>query len=470
MLRQLLLVTLFASGFTAGFSQSNSITIELKTDTIQQVLFAKYLLDNLYVVDTLLPDESNKFVINQKDTLNEGIYALAFNVNGGNSILQFCLDNSVDNYSLFIEDVAKPQTTSTIKGSEIAQSLNEYMFFLRERSIEASQIPEDENKQEKLNKLTKQVNGFQRDFVERYKGTLPGAFVGASLPIEIPDFEDIEDEKERGVARWWYNKQHYFDFVDLKDDRLLYTPFLYKKINDFIDNLTSPAPDSINASLKFILDKMDPESDMFRAYLSTYLTKYATSKIVGYDAVYVFLAEEYYEKGYAYWVDEEKLAKIVDEAKKMKPTLMGKLAPDIILQDKEGKKMSLHEFESEYTILLFWAPDCGHCKKSMPDIIEFYNKFKDKGVEILGICTKFYKDAESCWEFVEEKEIDIWLNTMDPYHQSRYKILYNINSTPQIFILDKDKNILVKRIGSEQLEEVMENILKNDAAKKSEKI
>ncbi len=59
---------------------------------------------------------------------------------------------------------------------------------------------------------------------------------------------------------------------------------------------------------------------------------------------------------------------------------------------------------------------------------------------------------------------------MDPYHQSRYKILYNINSTPQIFILDKDKNILVKRIGSEQLEEVMENILKNDAAKKKEKI
>jgi len=149
---------------------------------------------------------------------------------------------------------------------------------------------------------------------------------------------------------------------------------------------------------------------------------------------------------------------------------MGKLAPDMLLEDKDGKKLSLHEFESKYTILLFWAPDCGHCKKSMPDIINFYNDFKDKGVEILGICTKFYKDAESCWDFVEEKEINIWLNTMDPYHQSRYKILYNINSTPQIFILDKDKNILVKRIGSEQLEEVMNNIIENDAAKQNEKI
>lgn len=470
MIKRILLMTLLAISSNASFGQANSISVEVKEDSVQQILFAKYLLDKLYVIDTLKRDDQDRFVISQKDTLNEGIYALAFNVEGGNSILQFCLDNTVESYSFYIDDVAKPQTTLTVKGSKSASVLNEYMIFLRDRSIEASQLPDDENKQAALAELTKTVNSYQRAFVDNNKGTLPAAFVGASLPIDIPDFENIEEEKERGVARWWYNKQHYFDFVDLTDDRLLYTPFLYNKINGFIENLTSPAPDSISKSLKFILDKMDPQSDMFRAYLSTLLTRYATSKIVGYDAVYVFLAEEYYDKGFAYWVDEEKLAKIVDEAKKMKPTLMGKLAPDMLLEDKDGKKLSLHEFESKYTILLFWAPDCGHCKKSMPDIINFYNDFKDKGVEILGICTKFYKDAESCWDFVEEKEIDIWLNTMDPYHQSRYKILYNINSTPQIFILDKDKNILVKRIGSEQLEEVMNNIIENDAAKQNEKI
>ena len=204
---------------------------------------------------------------------------------------------------------------------------------------------------------------------------------------------------------------------------------------------------------------MDPKSDMFRAYLSSFLTKYASSKIVGYDAVYVFLAEEYYEKGFAYWTDPEQLAKIVDNAKKIKPTLMGKTAPDITLENKAGEKIRLHEFESDYTVLLFWAFDCGHCKKSMPEIIDFYNKYKEKGVEILGICTKFYNDKDKCWDFVEEKGIDIWMNTMDPYHQSKYKILYNINSTPQIFILDKDKKILIKRIASEQLDEVMQNIL-----------
>ena len=459
MFKNLLFGLLFISVIAQAKAQENSIQIKLNTDTLQEVLFARYLLDKLYVVDTLTKTGTGEFIIEQKDTLPEGIYALAFNVDGGNSILQFCLDNSVSNYAFEIKDIKDPQGNLIVKGSPAASALNDYMLYLKERSLEASTFPEDEKKAEKLAALTERVNAYQNEFVEQYKGTLPAAFVGASMPIDIPDFSEIEDQNERNIARWWYSKEHFFDYLDLQDDRLLYTPFLFNKINEYFDKLTSPAPDSINKSLKVVLDQMDPKSDLFRAYLSNFLTKYATSKIIGYDEIYVFLADEYYAKDFAYWIDEEKKAKIVDEANKIKPTLIGKIAPDITLQNKAGEQIRLHEFESKYTVLLFWAPDCGHCKKSMPDIIEFYNKYKDQGVEILGICTKFHNDAEKCWDFVEEKGINIWENTMDPYHRSRYKILYNINSTPQIFILDEKKEILLKRIASEQLDEVMQNLL-----------
>ena len=463
MIRKISLILLCFFTITSLKAQKNTIEIKLGTDTVNHVLFAKYMLDKLYVIDTLHAREDKSFLIQQKDTLSEGIYALAISVGeNNNSILQFCLDNTVDHYSMRIDDITNPHSSLSIEGSEVSTALNDYLIYLKERSMEAAAIPEGEEKAEKLSALSKQVNAFQKKFVEDNAGTLPAAFVGASLPIDIPDFEDITDEKERNLARWWYSKDHFFDYLDLKDERLLYTPFLYNKINEYIEKLTSPAPDSVNVSLKNVLDSMDPKSDMFRAYLSTFLTKYASSKIVGYDAVYVFLAEEYYEKGFAYWTDPEQLAKIIDNAKKIKPTLMGKTAPDITLENKAGEKIRLHEFESDYTVLLFWAFDCGHCKKSMPEIIDFYNKYKEKGVEILGICTKFYNDKDKCWDFVEEKGIDIWMNTMDPYHQSKYKILYNINSTPQIFILDKDKKILIKRIASEQLDEVMQNILDNN--------
>ena len=159
-------------------------------------------------------------------------------------------------------------------------------------------------------------------------------------------------------------------------------------------------------------------------------------------------------------------------AKKLEPLLIGKIAPDITMQTQDGKEMSLHEFEAPYTVLFFWDPDCGHCKKATPHMLEFYEKFKDKGVEVFGVCTKLVeKDDEGqwsldgikeCWEYTEEKGTEIWLNTVDPYHRSRYKSLYDIRTTPQVYILDKEKEILVKKIGAEQLSEVMEGLLKEN--------
>jgi len=62
--------------------------------------------------------------------------------------------------------------------------------------------------------------------------------------------------------------------------------------------------------------------------------------------------------------------------------------------------------------------------------------------------------------------MDVFFNTVDPYHRSRYKTVYDIRSTPQIYVLDTGKTILSKRIGAEQLPEVIDHILQ---AKESEK-
>jgi methyl coenzyme M reductase alpha subunit len=56
--------------------------------------------------------------------------------------------------------------------------------------------------------------------------------------------------------------------------------------------------------------------------------------------------------------------------------------------------------------------------------------------------------------------MDVFFNAVDPYHRSRYKTVYDIRTTPQIFVLDTDKKILSKRIGAEQLPEVIDHILK----------
>jgi thiol-disulfide isomerase/thioredoxin len=129
------------------------------------------------------------------------------------------------------------------------------------------------------------------------------------------------------------------------------------------------------------------------------------------------------------------------------------------MQKKDGSKINLHDVESPFTVVYIWDPDCGHCKKAAPKVVEFYEKFKDKGVTIFSICGKFTDEVKTCWDTIEEKGFDNFMNVVDPYHRSKYKVLYNIKSTPQIFILDENKEIIMKRIGAEQLSEVMDQII-----------
>jgi len=204
------------------------------------------------------------------------------------------------------------------------------------------------------------------------------------------------------------------------------------------------------------------------------------------DAIYVHMIMNYYAKGEAPWVEDEKLIELVDNATKTEPLLISKIAPEIAVplldieatlavpEEEEnehkkfvlGEKVSLHNLDSKYKVLFIWAPDCGHCKKSMPKMIEFYDKFQDKGVKLFAICHQNYKKTPACAEFISERPGMLkWVNVTDPYFRSRYQTLYNVKSTPQLYILDENNEILMKKVGSEQLSDVMNELIKRDENK-----
>jgi thiol-disulfide isomerase/thioredoxin len=197
--------------------------------------------------------------------------------------------------------------------------------------------------------------------------------------------------------------------------------------------------------------------------LVNFLNDAARSKRMGMDAVYVFLVDHYYATGKASWMDQEQLEKLISQAAALSPTLIGKVAPDVLFYKESGESVNIHSIDADYTVLFFWDPECGHCKKSIPFIIDFYNAYKVKGVEILAICTKTGSDISDCWKSATEKGMDIWVNVSDQYLRSRYKTIYDVKTTPQIFILDKDKKIIVKKIGGEDLTSVMDEVLRVEA-------
>jgi thiol-disulfide isomerase/thioredoxin len=230
-----------------------------------------------------------------------------------------------------------------------------------------------------------------------------------------------------------------------------------------MENLTAPIPDSINKSVDYILGKMPLQSEIWKYYVAHFLNKYARSQYVGMDAVYVHLVKNYYAKGLTPWVDQEKLIKIIDNAVRMENTLIGKTAPDVKLYKEDKTPVKLSEIEAEYTVLFFWKPDCGHCKASMPAVIDFQEKYRDKGVKVVAVCTRLGSKVNECWTIEKELKMDkFFLHLADENNLSNFHSEYNIQTTPAIFVLDKDKKILIKQIPGEKLGEIMDNFLKED--------
>ena len=135
-----------------------------------------------------------------------------------------------------------------------------------------------------------------------------------------------------------------------------------------------------------------------------------------------------------------------------------KIAPNITVFKQDSTPISLHDVKAKYTILLIWAPDCGHCKQSMPSIKKFYEEYKSKGVEIFAVCSKTGPDEKTCWEGVSQLGMGGWINTSDPQHKSKFRLVYDVKTTPQVYFLDENKKILTKKIAGEQFKEVMDKI------------
>ena len=116
--------------------------------------------------------------------------------------------------------------------------------------------------------------------------------------IAPAEFEG-KDDKEKQFNRWMYYKKHWFDKLDLSDDRMLtHSGHVGTDQHSYLSKLVVQQPDSISRALSFILDQMPPKSESFQFYLVKFLNEYASSKVIGMDAVYVDLVKKYYSTGY----------------------------------------------------------------------------------------------------------------------------------------------------------------------------
>ena len=457
--------------FLFSISLKSQVDIQIQVENYESdtLIFGYYLAEKMLVKDSLLrTSDSGGFQFKGDTSLESGMYMLVSVPEG--MFYQILLPEDDQEFEVKIDTASEQELLFT--GSDENTLFYDYLQYVDAARKENARLEKviaetdsvlvsvrDQLRKDQLT-INDMVGVKQRQVISEHPNSIVALLLKSNLPFQFPEFTGTPEEIQQ--KKYLHYKKHYFDNIDLKHPSVLRTPIIDQRISYYLESLTPNQADSIIISVDRILGMMSPGSDTYRYYLSTFLNDYGNSKYIGQDAVYVHLALNYYDKGKAPWVTGENLDEIVGNARRIAPILIGKPAPDFTIQAEDGSPIALSDFDQDYTIIVFWKPDCGHCAKAMPHVIDFNEKWKDKGVQVLTVCTMNGNDYDKCWEDVKAKGMENLINAGDKFRKSRIFSNYYTTSTPKIFILDKDHKIKLKRVPAENLDAVMVELKKID--------
>lgn len=152
--------------------------------------------------------------------------------------------------------------------------------------------------------------------------------------------------------------------------------------------------------------------------------------------------------------------KIELRAQALENTAIGKSFTDLTSKTPEGSTISLSDYagKGKYLLVDFWASWCGPCRKEMPHLVDAYAKYKDKGLEIVGVSLD--QDADA-WKGYLEKANMTWPQMSDlKGWNSELAAPYGVMSIPSTVLIDKDGKIIAKNLMGAKLFSRLDELFK----------
>jgi len=452
----------------AGISQHN-ISITVNGLQHRNIFLAYHYGDKTYITDTAKLDEKGRGVFTGNTTLKEGIYLVVL---PSKIYFEIIID---DAQSFSLETDTSSDMRNLIKKLKVNRSpvnvqFRDYQMFMFDKTkeshllkVESLNKMETEKKREaareKLNKVNQQIRDYQNKIVQKSPNSLLSKLIkGFEEPAVLETGQVINGQTVDSLIQYNHYKDTYFANIDFNDSRLLRTPIYHSRLVKFFDKVVSPYYDSIINASKKLLDKTTVNQEYKQYTLQYIFNRFSQSKIMGHENVTVYLANNYYLNGNADWVDSSFIAKLTERISKMEPNLIGNIAPRLDkAQTFDGMFYPLHSIVAKYTILVFWEPNCGYCKKEIPQLLEFFNKYYNKGLAVYAFCTQ--NNTDEWKKAIEEYDIEEWINVFDPFNFTRFRDLYDIYTTPVLYLLDAEFKIIAKRITIDVVEDILKTNL-----------
>jgi thiol-disulfide isomerase/thioredoxin len=435
--------------------------------------------DRFQMADSAFLNEKSEGTFKGKEKLHGGIYIV---VTPRRVRLFDILMDEAQHFSI-VADTAKPEKP-VITGSKDNTIYQDYAKYLEQagpklnalqQQFSTAKTKEDSAAIQKLIVAgNKNLQDYRENIVKTYPESMLAAFFNAMKKPEFPEMPRKADGSLDSAYPYRYVQEHFWDDVEFNDDRLVRTPFLEPKLDEYFKYYVVPDADSIIDKVKYMLLYARDAKEMYRFLLAKFTNKYINPEIMGQDKVFVYLFENHYLKGDTTILTDKDKKTVMDRGWSLIANQIGEAAPVLNLVNTEGKQTNLYDVKAPYTFIVFWDPNCGHCKETVPKIDSIYNaKWKAMGVKIYAVNVD--ETAMKAWnEFIAKHKLQAWTHTYQTKAERdaeaaagkpNFRQLYDVFKTPTLYLLDEQKRIIAKNLDVSGFDEVLTLKQKKQAKK-----
>lgn len=466
----IILLNFFALSLSA--QSGYEIKVTLKPFRNQYVYLGHYYGHQLPIIDSALLNSKSEAVFRGKQKLGGGIYLIGYPDKTRN--FEFLIDKN-QHFSI-IADTTDIRNVHFVNSPENVE-FKSYQDFMMKNGMEmdalmnkrkGSSVQDSLKLTAQIEVVNNRIRNYRNDIIKKEPNTLLTTLLKAMREPEIP--KNDPRAKKDSMFAYHYFKNHYWDGIMFNDDRLARTPFFESRIDKYLEQLVYPSADSVNYEIDYMLGFASSSDEMQKFLLLKFVNRYLNQKYMWEDAVFVHLFEQYFaQKSYPWLTDKGKKI-ISDRAYSLMSNIMGNPAAEISLPDTSGKKVNLYSVEAPYVLLTIWDPTCSHCKEIVPKLDSMYRtKWKNMGIKLFGMAKETEGTKEDWLSFIRKNNLNDWVHVYysKADDQARvnsgvpgYSQLYDVQSFPTLYLLDKDKHIIAKKISYEQVDEILAHRLK----------
>ncbi|MGB5027394.1 MAG: thioredoxin-like domain-containing protein [Chitinophagaceae bacterium] len=464
----LFLIIAFAATAQTGYD----IKVTFKPFKNQYIYLGHYFGKTYPIIDSAKLDNNSVAVFKGNKKLPGGIYLVGYPNKAG--FFEILVDKQ-QQFSI------KADTATLSKGAQFENSPDNVLFvnyqqYMSEKGKKIAALQQqlktaagktDSTKiTDELANEDKAVTTYREDIIKKNPAAMLSTLLVTMREPELTGALKNPANKEDSVLAYNFYKSHYWDGVNFWDGRLAYTPFFEDKIDKYFSQLVVPNPDSVIKEIDWMLGYASINEEMNRFLLIKFVNRYLNQKYMWEDAVFVHLFEKYFSQKTYSWLNETGKKTITDRAYSLMANILGTPASDVELPDPNGTPVSLYALQADFTIVAFWDPTCGHCKEVLPKLDSFYRaKWKADGLKMYAVAKETDGTKKDWLNFISDNKLQEWSHVYYSKEADKsrtdngipgYSQLYDVQSFPTLYLLDKEKRIIAKKLTYQQLDEIVQ--------------